>query len=319
MENRTFALTVGIVSLLLIFAMGFAFWWLSGDRQAVNRYIILSQVPITGLSAESAVKYRGVDVGKVTQITLSDTQKNTILINIEVLQTLHLSKQTYAELNMQGITGLAFINLNDEAKNDTVLSSTDKIPLRASGLNKLIDAAPALVAKIDSVLTNTNELAIAANKMMADLDKKGLNKAIANVEIASNKFGPLLDNANKTLDRVASIASEKNQTQLRDTISSIKASADAFILLSQKMIETSVALTKTSNDFDQTSSEIAALTSSLNNETLPLLNNFTQTATSSLQDADRVFRLIEDNPQSLIFGKPTVNPGPGETGFNAHP
>ena len=319
MENRTFALIVGIVSMVLIFAMGFAFWWLSGDRQPVKHYVIFSDLPITGLSAESAVKYRGVDVGKVTQITLSDTEKNSILIDIEVLKKLHLSQQTYAELNMQGITGLAFINLNDETNNTTTLNSMDKIPLRTSGINKLIDAAPALVAKLDAVLSNTKELTNAANKLMADLDKKGLNNTIANVEIASRKFGPLIDNANNTLERVASIASEKNQAQLRETVASIKTSAEAIIPLSKSMIDTSLALTKTSNGFDETSSEIQALTRSLNNETLPLLNTFTQTATNTLQNADKVINLINDNPQSLILGKQPISPGPGETGFKARP
>lgn len=319
MENRTFALIVGIASILLTLAMVFAYWWLSSDKEVMQQYTVLSQLPINGLNAESTVKYRGVDVGKVTHIKLSETEKNTIYIEIAVQKKLALSQKTYAELQLQGITGLAYINLNDDAKSTTLLTGNDKIPLNASTLDKLIDAAPGLVARVDTLLENTNQLTISANNLMTTLDQKGLNQTIANIQIATNKISPLLDNANNTLDKLASIASDKNQVQLNNTLQSIQSSADSFIPLSQKMTETSLSLTQTSNDFSQTALQINLLTNSLNNETLPLLNQFTRTATNSLQGADKVVNLLEDNPQSLIFGSPTIQPGPGEAGFTFKP
>ncbi len=53
----------------------------------------------------------------------------------------------------------------------------------------------------------------------------------------------------------------------------------------------------------------------LNNETLPRLNELTATASDDARRFSRILNLLEENPQSLIFGKPEQRPGPGEPGF----
>jgi phospholipid/cholesterol/gamma-HCH transport system substrate-binding protein len=53
---------------------------------------------VTGLSPEAAVKFRGVDVGKVTEISIDPASQTTALIKIAIAQNLKLSSETYAEL-----------------------------------------------------------------------------------------------------------------------------------------------------------------------------------------------------------------------------
>ena len=110
MENRAYAIAVGIFTLVLGIAMLFAFWWISGSQQARSEYTIASRLPVTGLSAEGIVKFRGVDVGKVTEVSLDPSSQTTILIKIAIEKNLKLSTEAYAELRRQGITGLAYID-----------------------------------------------------------------------------------------------------------------------------------------------------------------------------------------------------------------
>src|SRR5664279_3440955 len=139
MENRAYAIAVGLFTLLLGFALVFSYWWLAGARQSIVEYVVFSKLPVSGLSAESSVKFRGVEVGKVTKIALDPQIKTNIFINIQVAESLQLSKETYAELRMQGITGLAYIDLNDVSTTAPKLEAGGRIPLQSSLVDKLVE------------------------------------------------------------------------------------------------------------------------------------------------------------------------------------
>lgn len=49
--------------------------------------------------------------------------------------------------------------------------------------------------------------------------------------------------------------------------------------------------------------------------TLASLNKTGQAVTQSTRKLNQLLNLLEENPQSLVFGKPPASPGPGEPGF----
>ena len=48
---------------------------------------------------------------------------------------------------------------------------------------------------------------------------------------------------------------------------------------------------------------------------IPRLNELTSELSANSQQINRVLRMLENAPQSLIFGAPRASPGPGEPGF----
>ena len=48
---------------------------------------------------------------------------------------------------------------------------------------------------------------------------------------------------------------------------------------------------------------------------LASLNDTSQAVTQSTRRLDQLLNLLETHPQSLLFGKPSASPGPGEPGF----
>jgi phospholipid/cholesterol/gamma-HCH transport system substrate-binding protein len=50
-------------------------------------------------------------------------------------------------------------------------------------------------------------------------------------------------------------------------------------------------------------------------DTLPTIQKMSNSITQSAHSADRVLSQLEQNPQSLLFGRPSPQPGPGEEGF----
>lgn len=316
MENRAYAIAVGIFTLMLGIGVVFAYWWISGSQQVRTSYAIVSTLPVTGLSPEAKVKFRGVDVGKVTEISLDPSSQNTIRIGIEVAQGLRVSKATYAELHLQGLTGLAFIDLNDEGNSAPVLSASDMIPLRATFTDQLLAKGPELVAQLEVLLKNSSQLTASANRLLTNLDTQKFNHTVANIEKASEQAIPALNSATIAFNNVSKMASEKNQAQLARTLENIQQTSDAAMPLISELTQTAKNFRGTS---DQIALEANQLTNILDKETLPQLHALTQNMNQSVSHFDQFISILEENPQSIIFGKPAQLPGPGEAGFTIKP
>ncbi|OAM52233.1 mammalian cell entry protein [Methylovorus sp. MM2] len=316
MENRSHAIAVGLFTLILGFALFMAFWWLSGSRESMRDYVIVSTTPVTGLSTEASVKFRGVEVGKVTDLYLDPKVKTNILIHIEIDDSLQLSTDAYAQIRTQGVTGLAFINLDDSSTTAPVLADGATIPLRPSFLDSLSDKGPELVAQFQTLLKSSSEMTASANEIMKKLDAEKLNKTVSNLEQASTKITPMLSSLTKAGNSVSGMMSEKNQTQFANTLKSLQQTADAAQPVLGELGETAKEVKGLAKTVEQSTSDLSI---TLNNETLPRINRLTDSLNQDVQNLNQLIYTIEDNPQSLLVGKPQAAPGPGEQGFKAAP
>lgn len=313
MENRTYAIAVGLFTLLLGLALLFSFWWLSGDHKQNASYTVVSSLPVTGLSVESTVRYRGVNVGKVTNIQLDPAARNVIRIDIRVMDELRLSEQSHAELRMQGVTGLAFIDLDDTDDSSVpLLADGGEIPLQPSMMDKLLDDGPQLVAQIEALLESSNALANTANQLLSNVDHQKLGQTLNNLERATAKLEPLLDTANTTFERMGNMASEQNQAMLSEALVSIRQAADAAHPLLGELTTTTREFHSMAQEIGQNSQQLSR---TLNHETLPRIHLLSERMNRDLLQFGEFLDNLEQHPQSLLLGKPPARPGPGEDGF----
>ena len=316
MENRAYAIAVGVFTLVLGIGLAFAYWWINGSQQARIEYTISSQLPVTGLSAEGTVKFRGVDIGKVTEISLDPSSQTTVLIKIAVAKNIKLSAEAYAELRRQGITGLAYIDLNDESKNAPALPAGSIIPLRPTLVDNLLSKGPELLAQLEVLLKNSSQFTASANRVLTNVDVQKLNNTIANFEKASEKALPAINSATIMFNNANKMVSGKNQAQLAQTLESAQQTFDATRPL---INELSLTTKKIYNTADQIEISANQLTNTLENETFPQLHTLTQNMNHDVLNFNQLVDLLKDNPQSLIFGAPEAMPGPGEAGFKPKP
>lgn len=316
MENRAYAITVGIFTLILGIGMLITYWWMSGSQEPRTAYVVNSQLPVTGLSPEATVKFRGVDVGKVTEISLDATAQTTILINIAVTKDLKLSTEAYAELRRQGLTGLAYLDLNDDSKNAPILLAGGIIPLRPTLVDNLMAKGPELISKFEVLLQSTSQLASSADHLLANIDVDRLNNTIANFETVSEKAIPAINAATEVLNNANQMVSKDNQVQLTKALESVRQTFEATKPLINELSLTNKKFESTAAQIEMSTNQ---LTSMLVAETLPQIHAVTQNMNQSFVHFNRLINVLEDNPQSIIFGKPTDSPGPGEVGFTAEP
>ena len=80
------------------------------DRE-VDPYQIAFAGSVTGLQQGSQVRYRGVPVGRVADIRIDPQRVEWVLVTIEVERGTPIRQDTVASLEMQGVTGIAFVQL----------------------------------------------------------------------------------------------------------------------------------------------------------------------------------------------------------------
>src|SRR4051812_33280558 len=158
MENRAYALITGLFLIGIVAAMIIAAQWLGGDQRERVGYRVVSTQPVSGLNPQAQVRYRGIGVGRVTAINLDPKDARRILIDTEVDSNIPVTKGTYAQLGMEGITGVAYVHLLDEGKDPAPLPKGGEIPTRPSFMDTLSDSAEGISKDARELIVNLNKL-----------------------------------------------------------------------------------------------------------------------------------------------------------------
>lgn len=226
------AVTVGVFAFLI---------WLLGTDASTggNRYIIRFS-NVAGLSEGGSVRYRGVDVGRVTGISINPGDPSQIDVLVSLGGDLSLNANTTATLGYQGITGIAYVDLRGGSGQGPPLAKQNgsQYPVidgEMSGLDKFLEALPDWADRIGLLIENSNELLSAENTQLLrrSLDSAAeltetLASQRAQIEAIIDDTGVLLDTATAGVDDVRKIISElgpkADQTlaSIRDTSASLE-------------------------------------------------------------------------------------------------
>ena len=124
---------------VVVFAMGliaFAFWLgkYGQDEHDYRRFHVYITESVSGLAPEAAVKYNGVDVGKVESIRINPRNNEEVELILKIKKD-PIKTDSYAVLKFYGITGLAFIEITEAPTTplaDGKAASARVIPSRPS-------------------------------------------------------------------------------------------------------------------------------------------------------------------------------------------
>jgi phospholipid/cholesterol/gamma-HCH transport system substrate-binding protein len=301
MENKAHALIAGIFTLVLLTAAVLIGLWFNRDRVERVPYQLATKLSVPGLNPQAAVRYRGLDVGRVDEITFDPKVPGQILVHISVKPDTPITRSTYGTLGYQGVTGIAYVQLDDDGTNPV------RVPSSAQQIAR-IEMRPSLLDNLQSkgmaILVQTEELTKRFNTLLAPANQAAMLAAFDNVSRAATEIEAIPKQLKPTLDRLPKLTAE---AQL--TLASI-----------QKLSKDVNALTTSLQAPDGPIAKIARTADGLGSvaerfelEALPLADD----ARSSLRAINRSLEGFNNRPQSLLFGSPAMTPGPGETGFAA--
>lgn len=300
MENRSHALFAGLFALFLGLSAAAALWWFGGTQEVTNDYLVTTQKNISGLSLQAQVRYRGVRVGKVEAIDLDATDVSTTLIRISVRKTIPITRGTTAKLGFQGVTGIAFVLLEDSGKEPALLATgagePARIPMQDSLIQEISDVG-------GEALRQTRDLLVSANQLLSAENRQAISRTLANLEATTG-------NSRQATAQLSQLLTPENIRLLNATLVRVEQTAGQagpFFAEARGLV---ARLQSVSEKLETTLGDPAS-----SGTLIPRLNDLSADLSGSSQQLKRVLQMLEDSPQSLIFGRQRANPGPGESGF----
>ena len=341
MENKSHALAAGAFVLALTALVVALALWLTRDTLTHNTFVLSSSESVTGLQPQASVRFRGVNVGKVMSIGFDPLKRGNVLIRISTVEDAPITRSTYATLGFQGVTGLAFIQLDDSGESKDLLTSSDaapvRIPMRASLFSKLSDQGTSLLIQVEETSRRLNQLLASENQKtlfaaVQDIGQtaKDMSQTAKGFGQAANSLQQFTANANRVMDfqfgpekmNLPKLVDEMSATMksLQGTSERVGATADEARATAQEFRQTAQTLTKPGGALDKLGEGAQALNQLGQNviaNTLPRVNRTADDTAKALRQVGRSASVLNDNPQALLYGNGAVPPGPGEPGFSA--
>ncbi len=320
MEPKVNYVLVGsFVALLGAAALAGILWLGKTDYRGVyDRYEAYMRESVAGLSVNSTVKYRGVDVGRVKDIALNPGNPEEVRLTLDIARGTPIKTDTIAVLETQGLTGLATINLTG--------GSREAPPLQALEGQEypVIKTGPSLFFRLDEAISRL-------------LSEKGLSKLLADLDTVAKGAAEILDEENRSAlkrtikdlsDVAQTVAAHKEQlnrgltgaAQSADNLVKVTASLNEQVpVLLARINKSAAALRTLTEELAQTSKAVGSVVK----ETRPELEQFSRQTlpetgllvTELRQLAGtltRVARDLEREPNALVFGRTAPPRGPGE-------
>ncbi|MCI0655090.1 MAG: MlaD family protein [Methylococcaceae bacterium] len=314
MGKETYALLTGLFVLTLGSALVAASIWLGHYGEERDVYLVVTQSSVSGLNPESTVLYRGVQVGKVSAISFDPMNSRNILVRIEVDKGLPITLGTYAMLRVQGLTGLAQIELGDSGENQQPLLTNNanpaQIPLQPSLIDKLADSG-------GNILLGSQELIAHLNDLLDDENLRRVKVILTNMETATGRLADLEERMEKAFVQVDQAAVK------------VKGAGEEVQAAGLKAQKTLTQFDSVARELGKLSGRIQTLAESANalalsgknatdimtQSTLPRLNTVLEELKVTSFQIRTLSGLLEKDPQMLLYGRQPLEPGPGEPGY----
>ncbi|KAF1010138.1 MAG: MlaD family protein [Burkholderia sp.] len=307
MENKSYAFWTGLFSICLLLAIIAVVFWFNVDRTAQIPYDLVARTNVTGLFPDAAVRYRGLDVGKVAAIHFDHVHPGEISIRILVDKDAPITRSTYGSLGFQGVTGIAFVQLDDTGRDPSPLPTAAKevaqIPLYPSLFDQLQQRGDVLLKQMEVAVSSVNA-------MLSPEMREQLKLTAASVQQAAGD----LSTFTKSLEPV-SVKLPETTRRMNQALASVDATLAPHGPLAVNLDRAGKAAEQAGTALTQIERMLSELNASVRYETLLQVNSLT----SNLGDTSRTVRdvagEISRNPRSLLFGTSVGLPGPGESGF----
>jgi phospholipid/cholesterol/gamma-HCH transport system substrate-binding protein len=320
MEPKVNYTLVGLFLALLGAALVAVALWLSRTdyRGVYDRYYAYIEESVSGLSRDSYVKDRGVEVGRVKEIVLDPKNPEQVRLALDILHGTPIKEDTVAVLETQGLTGITIVNLTGGSRAAPMLKAKpgEGYPVIKSqpsfyaqlgqSLSRLMvdERLPALLANLNNLTQDVRGAIDKENRLALKQILSDLAKVTGTMAVHRAELGGGIAKASQAFESFAAVG-RKMDERIPDILEQTRTSIRVFRSMSEEIARTAASLQSTVND---NRSDIEQFTGQTLAETGLLVSELRQ-LTATLQ---RVAGDLEREPSALIFGRGRTARGPGE-------
>jgi phospholipid/cholesterol/gamma-HCH transport system substrate-binding protein len=312
-----------LIGFLVIFGVGlvlfFGYWLLKPSNESeVKSYKIYFNESVLGLNLDAPVKYKGLNVGRVTKLSINPKNQEQIEVIVELLSTTPIMTSTVAQLTSQGITGLSYINLSlgdDIRAKPLVSKDNDEYPV--------IKTIPSLLIKLENsfsdIVINFEKTLQKMQLLLNEENQKNFSLLLENSAALSGKINSTLDeetikNVQLSIKNLQSTTAQLDamMPKIQNLVEKTTEWEDSF-MVSFRSIMNSYAGIKNSMQALKLSIESGEFNlKEITSDVIPTINNtFLETQQLMLKMQELIDR-YERSPADAFLIQEKIKKGPGE-------
>ena len=299
METRANYVLIGAFTLVVSIALLLFGLWAAkySSERSWQRYMIVFDEAVTGLSVGSPVQYNGISVGSIEKLSLDPQDPRRVVAIIRADASTPIKTDTRAKLAITSLTGPAIIQLSGGTPGAPMLTAVDQreppvIQTAPSALQNITDTANRIVERLDQVLSDKNVASITATlenleSMSNSLASRedGLESLIVSARDAAQNLDKTLTTTNGTIERL-------DQNLVRELPGIL-----------DKLDKTLAKLDSAAGNADAILGENRAAISSFANDGLGQLGPTLTELRGLVRDLRRVSDRLEGNPARYLLGR----------------
>lgn len=238
---------------LLILAMGAAFvlWYSNAqDRRDYVHYEVYFEGSVSGLSEGSAVRYLGVDVGRVARIRLDPRDRQRVQVRVDLDSSTPIAADTVARLRLQGVTGLLFIELAlapIDARRLGPTVASERYPVIRSEPSEL----DRFVSNLPGLELEALDVAKRVNRAFSDQNLESLSAILSSMRATADSLPEISHDVRQLLAHANGIVTTAGP-EMQATVSRLHSAADA---LASSTARIDGLLARHQEDFDHLAGE----------------------------------------------------------------
>jgi phospholipid/cholesterol/gamma-HCH transport system substrate-binding protein len=301
-REANYAAVGAFVVLVVIMAVLFVYWYSdSREHRDYTRFEVYFEGSVSGLERGAPVRYLGVDIGRVYTMRIDPRDSSRVQVLVDLDSTAPVSDKTVAELSLQGVTGLLYMDLIQDTgtRRLTKPVPSEKYPVIRSARSSF----DVLLASLPDLVGLASDVADRAARMLSDKNIASVSNALANIDKATSTLP-------NTLQDVQTLV-----TELRDAAGEVRAvaeQANGVISTAGPEIVTAMSRVRTvadnlssaSDRLDKLVEENRQDIRSFTREGLPELERFLREGRSAAREFRDLSRSLRDDPSQILYQPP---------------
>jgi phospholipid/cholesterol/gamma-HCH transport system substrate-binding protein len=297
-REANYAAVGGFVLLVALLGALFVYWYSdSREHRTYNRYEVYFTGSVSGLDKGGAVRYLGVGVGRVVDMRVDPRSANRVQVVVDIDATTPISPSTVAELQLQGVTGLLYIDLfEDHSGKLAPPVDSMKYPVIRSAPSRfdvLLSSLPKLVAAADDLIER-------GNHFLSDENLAAVNHAVANIDKASATLPQTLHETQVLVTQLRG-ASVDLAAAAQDAHSTLVAIGPGVRTASEKLEVIATNLAAASGELNQAIAENRQDLRSFTRDGLPEIERFVREGRAAAADIRALADSLRENPGQLLY------------------
>jgi phospholipid/cholesterol/gamma-HCH transport system substrate-binding protein len=301
-RSANYAAVGAFVLLVTLIGALFVYWYTdTREHRQYHRYEVYFDGTVAGLERGAAVRYLGVGVGRVAQMEIDPRDSSRVMVTVDIDANTPISDMTVAELSLQGVTGLLYIDLVRQRpgvrpppavpsyKYPVIRARPSRLEAFLQSLPELVAAAGDLVQRADRLLSDENLLALSSAL-------KNINQASEGLPQTLHDFNALLGELRGTTSQITLMAKD-----LRNVIDTSGPDVEVSI---QRLHSVADNLAKMTDMVDKIIADNRADIRSFTRDGLPELERFLREGRAAAEEIRELSNSLRENPSQLLYQPP---------------